>query len=235
MKRGFVKYHPFDGKLDRMKKANEEQILNHYFLTDEQIAAIRDDLYKTENNKWTIQDQLLFEIALFSANRIGALEKLTLSSLDLDEMVFDGIREKEGYRVQVSFDDTCKDMIETWLSMRKDDYDHLECDTLFIHKYEDKWIPWSKGMISDRMKKFGKIIGLEDFHCHCMRKTSINKIYEDTCDLNLASQWANHKSSATTRASYLKPISKSELRDKLKLLKFKQQEIEKEAKEEGKI
>lgn len=32
MKRGFVKYHPFDGKLDRMKKANEEQILNHYFL-----------------------------------------------------------------------------------------------------------------------------------------------------------------------------------------------------------
>ena len=26
MKRGYVKYHPFDGKLDRMKKANEEKI-----------------------------------------------------------------------------------------------------------------------------------------------------------------------------------------------------------------
>lgn len=68
-----------------------------------------------------------------------------------------------------------------------------------------------------------------------MRKTAINKIYEDTGDLNLASQWANHKSSATTQAAYLKPVSKSELRDKLKLLKFKQQELEKEAKEEGKI
>ena len=235
MKRGFIKYHPFDGKLDRMKKASEEQILNHYFLTNEQITDIRADLYKTENNKWTIQDQLLFEVSLFSANRLGALERLTISSLDLDNMVFEGIREKEGYRVEVSFDDTCKDMIETWLSMRKDDYDHLECDALFIHKYNDEWKPWTKNMIYERMKKFGEIIGLEDFHTHCMRKTAINKIYEDTGDLNLAAQWANHKSSAVTQASYIKPVSKSELRDKLKLLKVKQQELVKEAKEEGKI
>ena len=68
-----------------------------------------------------------------------------------------------------------------------------------------------------------------------MRKTAINKIYEDTGDLNLAAQWANHKSSAVTQASYIKPVSKSELRDKLKLLKVKQQELVKEAKEEGKI
>ena len=219
MKRGFVKYHPFDGKLDRMKKANEEQILNHYFLSEEQIAEIRNDLYKTENNKWTIQDQLLFEIALLSANRLGALERLTISSLDLDNMVFEGIREKEGYRVEVSFDETCKDMIETWLAMRKDDYDHLECDALFIHKYKGAWVPWTAGMIYDRMKKFGQIIGLPDFHTHCMRKTSINLIYEDTGDLNLASQWANHKSSATTQAAYLKPVSKADLRDRLKVLK----------------
>lgn len=231
MKRGFVKYHPFDGKLDRMKKANEEQILNHYFLSNEQIAEIRKDLYKTENNKWTLQDQLLFEVALFSANRLGALEKLTISSLDLDNMVFEGIREKEGYRVEVSFDDTCKDMIETWLSMRKDEYDHLECDALFIHKYKNEWKPWTKGMISDRMRKFGKIIDIDDFHTHCMRKTSINKIYEDTGDLNLAAQWANHKSSAVTQQSYIRPVSKSELRDRLKLLKLKQQELKKEVEE----
>jgi len=225
MKRGFVKFHPFDGKLDRMKKANEEQVLNHYFLSEEQIAEIRKDLYKTENNKWTIQDQLLFEISLFSANRLGALEKLTISSLNLDEMVFEGIREKEGYRVEVSIDETCKDMIETWLSMRKDDFDFLECDALFVHKYQDKWIPWSGGMIYDRMVKFGKIIGIPDFHTHCMRKTAINNIYEETGDLNLAAQWANHKSSAVTQQSYIRPASKSDLREKLKLLKAKQKEI----------
>lgn len=221
MKRGFIKYHPFDGKLDRMKKANEEQILNHYFLTDEQIAEIRQALYSTENNNWTIQDQILFEISLFSANRLGALEKLSISSLNLDEMIFEDIREKEGYRVEVGFDETCKDMIETWLTMRHDDYDHLECDSLFIHKYKGEWKPWTRGMIYERMVKFGKIIGIPDFHTHCMRKTSINSIYETTGDLNLASQWANHKSSATTQSAYIKPISKSDLRDKLKQLKNK--------------
>lgn len=41
---------------------------------------------------------------------------------------------------------------------------HLECDALFIHKYKDKWVPWTQGMIHDRMRKIGKIIGLEDFH-----------------------------------------------------------------------
>ena len=33
--------------------------------------------------------------------------------------------------------------------------------------------------------------------------------------------------------AYIKPISKTELRDKLKLLKFKQKELEKEAEKEG--
>lgn len=148
-------------------------------------------------------------------------------------MVFESIREKEGYRVEVSFDSTCKDMLETWLAMRTNDYDHLECDALFIHKYKDKWIPWTQGMIHDRMRKIGKVIGLEDFHCHCMRKTAINKIYEDTGDLNLASQWANHKSTSVTSQSYVRPASKADLREKLKILKFKQQELQKEAEKEG--
>ena len=135
--------------------------------------------------------------------------------------------------MEVSFDDTCRDMLETWLSMRHDGYDHLECDALFIHKYKDKWLPWTQGMIHDRMRKFGRIIGIPDLHCHCIRKTSINKIYEDTGDLNLASQWANHKNSSTTQMAYIKPVSKTELRDKLKLLKFKQKELEKEAEKES--
>ena len=140
-------------------------------------------------------------------------------------MVFENIREKEGYRVDVSMDETCKDMIETWLKMRKDDYDHLECDALFIHFYNGQWKPWGRDMIGTRMRKYGEIIGIEDFHTHCMRKTSINQIYEQTGDLNLASQWANHKSSAVTQQAYIRPVSKADLREKLKLLKAKQQNL----------
>lgn len=223
-KRGLIKNHPFQGKLDRMKKANEEQIISTYFLTDDQVITIRREL--NENDKYTIQDILLFEIAMFSANRIGALEKLTLSSLNLDEMVFESIREKEGYLVDVSFDDRCKDLIEEWLQMRKDDYDKLECDSIFTHFYKGEWIPWSRGIIHARMRMYGNIIGLLDFRAHCMRKTSINSIYKETGDLNLASQWANHKSTSVTQASYIQPISKSDLKDKIQQRKAKNKQKE---------
>lgn len=79
MKRGFVKYHPFDGKLDRMKKANEEKVLTSYFLTEEQVQTIRREL--SENDKYSIQDQILFEVSFDSANRIGALLRLQLSKV----------------------------------------------------------------------------------------------------------------------------------------------------------
>ena len=89
MKRGYIKYHPFDGKLDRMKKANEEKVINSYFLTDDQVQTIRREL--SENDKFTIQDQILFEVSFDSANRIGALEKLALSKLDIENNMFVGV------------------------------------------------------------------------------------------------------------------------------------------------
>ena len=209
-KRALIKYHPFKDKLDRMKKANEEHIINSYFLTDEQIDEIRNGI----NAKFSIQDKILFELSLFSANRIGALEKLTLSSLDIDNMHFTDIREKEGYHVEIPFDENCKNLIEKWLEERKVGYDDMTCDGLLVHKYDGEWKPWSRYTIHYKMRKYGAIIGIPDYHCHCMRKTSLNQIYQKTNDLNLASQWANHKGPDVTLL-YVKPQSKQELKDKI--------------------
>ena len=224
MKRGLVSHHPFDKKLDRMKKANEEHILNSYYLTEEQVITIRREL--SENDKYTIQDQILFEVSYDSANRIGALEKLLLSKLDIENMVFTDIREKEGYRVEVVFEDNAKDLINEWLEMRKDGYDNLEVDSLLIIKHKGAWKPMGESAIRGRMKKFGQIVGIEDFRPHCMRKSKLNNVYDETGDLALAAELANHKSTETTRASYIKPKSKSELREKINALKEKNKAIE---------
>lgn len=223
MKRGFIKAHPFDKKLDRMKGSQEEKIINSYYLTEEQIQTIRLEL--STNDKFDIQDQILFEVAYDSANRIGALEKLTLSSLDIDNMLFEDIREKRGYRVEVIFEEHARDLIKEWLEMRKDDYDKLECDALFITKYRGKWNPMSRGTIHYKMKKFGKVIGIPDFRAHCMRKSKLNNVYEETGDLALAAELGNHKSTETTRQAYIRPKSKSEIRDKINELRNKKQEM----------
>lgn len=57
VKRRLIDYHPFDKRVDRMKGANEEKIINSYFLTKEQINTINEELKKREN--YDIQDEIL--------------------------------------------------------------------------------------------------------------------------------------------------------------------------------
>ena len=222
MKRGLIDRHPFDKKLDRMKGANEEKIINSYFLTDTQIEQIREGL-KNEK-KFDVIDKLLFEVLLDSANRIGAVEKLKISDLDIENCVFTNIREKRGYMVEVSISEETLILIQEWFETRKE-IDNLEVDALFISYYGKVYRKMSKGSLQRRITNIGTIIGLEDFHCHCVRKTTLNSIYEKTGDLSLAAEMGNHRSTETTRASYIKPISKAQVRDKIKELMNKNKEL----------
>ncbi|QWU14444.1 integrase/recombinase XerC [Paenibacillus sophorae] len=219
MKRKLVDRHPFDKQLERMKGASEEKIINSYFLNDEEVEIIKYGLNE-EGSRFDIQDKIIWEVMLESANRIGAISKLTLSSLDIENMIFTDIREKRGYKVEVVFGEEGRDLIKQWLEMRKE-MDNLAVDSLFITKYRNEYKPMDKGTIQERIKKIGAIIGLDDFHAHCIRKTQLNSVYEKTGDLSLAAELANHKSIETTRQSYIKPQSKAEVRDKINKMKEK--------------
>jgi len=150
VKRKLVEYHPFAGKIERMKGANDERITKDYFLTDEQVEQIIKGL--EESSKYDIQDRILCSLALDSGNRIGAISKLTLSSLDLENGLFENIREKRGNRVEVVFDDRCKKYIEEWLEMRKD-MDDLQVDALFISRYGHEYRMMSRGVSSKTIKR----------------------------------------------------------------------------------
>lgn len=215
VKRKLVDYHPFAGKIERMKGASDERITKDYFLTDEQIEQISNELETNQN--YDIQDRILFHLALDSGNRVGAISKLTLSAMDLEKGLFENIREKRGKRTEVVFDDLCKQYIEEWLEMRKE-MDNLEVDSLFMVKYNGIYKPMAYGTLQNRATKIGKIVGIEDFHMHCFRKTSINNVMLLTNDIEAAKEHAGHKSTDTTLI-YVKPKSKTELRDKMKKLK----------------
>lgn len=233
-KRKLISRHPFDKLLERMKGANEEKIINSYFLTEEQVQKVNREL--EFNDKYDIQDKILWHISMDSANRIGAISKCLLSKLDLKNGLFSDIREKRGYRVEVVFDEVCKEEIQEWLKMREEDYDLLKCDGLFIAKVNGEYRQMSKSSLQSRIKKIGKILGLEDFHAHCTRKTASNLILEETGDITMAAQMLNHKSIETTRASYIKEKPKSELRDKIKQMKKEKEDkrIKEEQKNEDK-
>ncbi|MGG0667647.1 site-specific integrase [Lederbergia citrisecunda] len=221
LKRKLIDKHPFDKQLDRMKGANDEQIIASHYLDEEQTSFITEEL-KTDE-RYDIQDRLIWGIMLDSANRVGAISKLTLSSLDLDNMLFEGIREKRGKLVEVVFEEDTQHIIEEWLEQRKE-MDNLEIDSLLITRYRGEYRPMTKGTIQDRIKRIGHILGIEDFRSHSIRKTTLNQIYQDTGDLSLAASMANHSSVETTRQSYIKPQSKAEIREKIAQLKLQKQQ-----------
>lgn len=227
LKRKLVKRHPFDKQLERMKGAQDEKIISSHFLANEEIELITEGL--KNNPKYDIQDQIIWNLMLDSCNRVGAISKLTLSSLNLDTMMFVEIREKRGKMVEVVFEDYTKELIETWLETRKDT-DNCEIDSLLITRMNGQYQPMRKGTIQYRIKEIGKVIGIEDFRSHSIRKTALNKIFEETGDLDLAASMANHSSIETTRQSYIKPKSKGDVRQKIaEKKKEKAEQKEKEA------
>lgn len=216
MKRKLIPYHPFDKRLDRMKGAREEQIINSYFLSEEEIRAISKGLEENIDNKFDLLDLVLWNVALDSANRIGALHSLKLSQLDLDDCCFTDVREKEGYRVSVSFEEDTKELILAWLEHRKENMDNLEVDALFISKYYGEYRQMSKNTLQKRIQKIGTIIGIDDFHAHCIRKTSSEDMLRQGVDPSLVSKFLNHKDISTTLNFYSKPKSSVEIRDEIK-------------------
>lgn len=218
MKRGDVEKHPFDGKLERMKGSQNEEIITSHFLTSEEVDIITKEL--NTNDKYDIIDKLIWNIMIDSGNRIGAISKLTISSLNLEEMFFSEIREKLGYRVEVLFEEDTKKIIEEWLEMRKD-MDNLELDAFFISKYGGEYRPMVKATMQNRIKEIGKIIGVDDFRSHSIRKTKGNLVYEETGDMSLASSLLNHRSLDVTRQSYIKKETKAGLRDRIREAKEK--------------
>ncbi|WP_151035692.1 site-specific integrase [Bacillus wiedmannii] len=224
VKRKIIDAHPFDRKLDRMKGANDEKLISHYFLTRDQVDTVtnflHEDYKKEKGRKYDIQDLLIWHIMVDSANRNGAISKLTLSSLDLEEMMFVDIREKRGKIVEVAFEEEAKLLIQEWLEMRKD-MDKCEVDALFIVKHGGEYKKMSQTSIYMRVRKIGNILGLQDLHPHCLRKTKGNLIVEDTGDLTLAQEFLNHSDVSTTQKHYVKPKSKAEIRAKLKAMKEK--------------
>ena len=215
MKRGDIPKHPFDGKLERMKGSQNEEIIASHYLSLEETEIISKHLNENPEGKFDIVDRLIWNIMLDSGNRIGAIANLTLSSLNMEDMYFGEIREKLGYRVEVLFEEDTKSIIEEWLELRKS-MDNLELDAFFITKYAGEWRPMVKATMQNRIKEIGKIIGLTDFRSHCIRKTKGNLVYEQTGDMSLASSLLNHKSLDVTRQSYIKKETKAGLRDRIK-------------------
>ncbi|UDM72729.1 tyrosine-type recombinase/integrase [Vagococcus fluvialis] len=223
-KRRKIKAHPFDGRLERMKGAQDEKIIAEYFLTDEQVKEVVTELSLVDEEEglsdYDKMDQLIWHIAFDSACRIGALSNLKVSSFSEEKEAFTNIREKRGKLVSVPMTPSTHKKYLEFIELREKL--GVDCDELFYVRKGGKWAGMSTQSLYARIKKMGYIVGLGDFRPHCIRKTRLNQVAKH--DINKAKLLANHESLDTTSRFYTEKEDQSDVLESIMALESKGEE-----------
>lgn len=195
-KRNYIVSHRFNNKLERLKVKDYDKIRESFFLTIEEITKINN--FMNENN-WKTRDKLLFNLFIDTGARISAIQKIKCKDVDLVNGLIYNVKEKGGKSVTLMFYSVPKLILQS-------------CDRF---NNEEFLFNLSQTQIRSIIKKCGKIIGCEKLYPHSLRKTAINIVYLNN-DLELASEFANHSDTKTTKDHYIKPKSTLELKNKIK-------------------
>ena len=207
VKRDLVKVHPFRDKLDRLKVTDVEKRRKSYYLNSKEIVEIQVKMKLSE--KYDLQDQIIFNLIIDTACRISALQSIKLENIDLENGIIVGIVEKEQKIVEFAIFEETIELIKEWLKCRNDCIEHL-----LITKYNGVFKQMSKSTIRDRVRKIGKLVGIDNLYPHTLRKTSINLLAE-VGGIELASEFANHSGIDVTKKHYIKKTTAKDRKNKL--------------------
>ena len=208
LKRRLIKVNPFI-YVEKLKVTAGDKRRNSYFLTASQIWEINYTLKRDKS--FDIQDLLLFNLFLDSGARISEIYNLKWEQLDMEEMIFSNVRHKEGYIEPVIFFQETKDILKTWKELMAKKC--IENEYIFITQYNKKINHMSKETIRSRIRKIGKIVGIEDFYPHSIRKSILNITGQQS--ETVAAALGHHKSTTVTREHYMKKKKLTEMRNTL--------------------
>ena len=207
VKRDLIAVHPFRDKLDRLKVTDTEKRRKSYYLSSKEIVEIQLKMKLSE--KYDLQDQIIFNLIIDTGCRISALHSIKISNLDLENGVIFGIVEKEQKIVEFAIFEETIELIKEWLKCRKSSAEYL-----FVTKYRGIFKQMSKSTIRERVRKIGKLVGIDNLYPHSLRKTSINLLAE-VGGIDLASEFANHSGIDVTKKHYIKKKSARDRKEKL--------------------
>lgn len=207
VKRDLIQVHPFRDKLDRLKVTDLEKRRKSYYLSSKEIVEIQVKMKLSE--KYDLQDQIIFNLIVDTACRISALHSIKIQNINLENGIISGIVEKEQKIVEfIIFEETIE-LIKEWLKCRKNSAEYL-----FVTKYRGIFKQMSKSTIRDRVRKIGKLVGIDNLYPHSLRKTSINLLAE-VGGIDLASEFANHSGIDVTKKHYIRKTTAVEKKSKL--------------------
>lgn len=206
LKRRLIKANPFI-YIDEIRINETDKRRESYFLSTQQIWEINYHM-KNDTKHFDLQDRLLFNLFLDSGARISEIYNLKISQLDLEEMLFIDVRLKEGYIDSLIFFEETKILLKKWLEIRREK--NIVNEYLFITYYNKRYNQMSKETIRDRVRKMGRIVGINNFYPHSIRKSILNITGQQ--NESIAAALGHHKDTKVTRQHYMRKKKLSEMR-----------------------
>ena len=179
-------------------RVGEKPQIKQTFLTEEQVKEIRQKLKQLGN----LQLELYFEFGLSTMARANAIASVRVDQIDFENEVITGVKEKEGYIVDLLPSERTMKLIKEWLAYRKQN--GIDSEYLFITKYRGEWKKVNTNTIQTVwIKKIGELIGIPELHSHDLRHSGANLLYHRGLSLEEVQELLNHKSPTVTQQHYL--------------------------------
>lgn len=199
LKKRRIKSNPLDYIERPSVRAGEKPQITQTFLTAEQIEKIRKGLKEMNN----IQLELYFELSLSTMARVNAVSNIKLDQINISGGIIEGVREKEGYIVDLYCSDKTVSLIKKWMKYREEN--GIESDYLFLTKYSGDWKQVNKNTIQTVwIKKIGSIIDVPELHPHDLRHSGSSLLFNKGMALEDIQELLNHRSPDTTLKHYIK-------------------------------
>lgn len=144
-----------------------------------------------------MQLTVYFELSLATMARATAMSSIRWSQIDYDEMVIEGVLEKEGYIVNLFFDEEERDLL---LKLKQErESAGIDCEHVFISLYGGRYSGVDVNTLNDWAKKIGTAIGEPELSPHDFRRSGATLRSEAGMPLEQISSLLNHKGTDVTR------------------------------------
>lgn len=168
-------------------------VVKKVFLTKEQVEEIREYLKEEDN----LQLTAYFELSLATMARVTAISSIKWHQVNYEEMIIEDVLEKEGYIVNLFFDEEERDLL---LKLKQErEIQGIDCEYVFISKYNGAYSGIDPSTLNEWAKKIGTAIGEPELSPHDLRRSGATLRSEVGMPLEQISSLLNHKGTDVTR------------------------------------
>lgn len=178
------------------------------FLTKDQYELMKTKL--KEHGDLQLYTYAIFSISTMA--RVNAISNITWNQIDFENRTVDDVLEKEGKIVNLYFSQEVKEIL---LKLKEErEKESINCDYVFVSKYDGKWDKVSSDTLGRWTKKIGEMIGVLTLHPHDFRHSGSQLLALSGMKIETISSLLNHSGLDVTKNHYLKEDKKKMQQEK---------------------